>query len=157
MNHRVRAAVLLVENEKILLVKHVHPLTGEAWWIPPGGGLAAGDESVIDCARREAYEETGLTVEVEKLVYLREFIDQPNATHHLELFFLGQVIGGELTIANIKGKGPDEDYIKAVAWLSKDELPRLVVFPEHLAQGFWRDLALGFPEVHHLGTQIDPT
>lgn len=151
----MRAAVILVAHEKILLVKHVDPITEKAWWIPPGGGLQPKDTSVVDCAIREVFEETGLRVEIRKLVYLREFIQPRASVRHLELFFLARAFDGELTIENIKGKGPDEDYIKAVRWLDREAMQRRVVFPKHLVDGFWDDLSMGFPQVRHLGVQIE--
>ena len=36
MKNRIRAAAI-IDNNKILLVKHVHPITGFEWWVPPGG------------------------------------------------------------------------------------------------------------------------
>lgn len=39
MRHRIRAAALIVKDDSILLVQHVHPDTGELWWVPPGGGV----------------------------------------------------------------------------------------------------------------------
>ena len=58
MNHRIRVATIIINNQKILLVKHVHPETGYAWWVPPGGGLEDKDASIFDCAKREVFEET---------------------------------------------------------------------------------------------------
>jgi ADP-ribose pyrophosphatase YjhB (NUDIX family) len=150
----VRAAVILVREDTLLLVKHVDPETGVVWWIPPGGGLSSRDNSILDCAVREVFEETGLHVELGKLVYLREFMDTRRSMHHMELFFLGKTFEGELTIDNIYGNGPDETYIKALAWLDKAQLQEVLVFPKHLAHGFWEDLSRGFPEVRHLGVQI---
>ena len=59
MKHRVRAAVIILKDEKLLMVKHINPESGDAWWIPPGGGLEAQDDSIINCAIREVFEETG--------------------------------------------------------------------------------------------------
>lgn len=42
----------------------------------------------------------------------------------------GTVIGGELTIKNVPGKGPDEHYIKEVRRVSKNEINDMVVFPD---------------------------
>lgn len=145
--------MIFVQNGKILLVKHVDPSTGEEWWIPPGGGLVGQDRSIVECAVREVYEETGLNVTVGRLIYLRDFIELAEATHHVELFFLADDFTGELTLENVIGKGPDEDFIKQVSWLGKDEMQGLTVYPEHLLDSFWQDLDNGFPEVRYLGVQ----
>ena len=65
MKHRIRAAAIIVGDDRLLLVKHVHPQTGETWWVPPGGGLE-GTETIHECVKREVYEETGLTIETGK-------------------------------------------------------------------------------------------
>jgi 8-oxo-dGTP diphosphatase len=155
LQHRVRAAVLMVEDDRLLLVKHVHPETGETWWIPPGGGLEPEDESILACALREVYEETGLEVDLGPLLYLREFREAEAGVHHLELFFLGSAARGELTLEHVKGSGPDEAYIRDVAWVSRADLPGKTVHPEHLTAGFWDDLQQGFPGVRYLGVQLD--
>jgi ADP-ribose pyrophosphatase YjhB (NUDIX family) len=155
LEHRVRAAVILIEQGKLLLVKHVDPATGGAWWIPPGGGLLPEDQSIVDCARREVHEEAGLGVTVGKLIYLREFIEIQPGVHHIELFFLGRDPEGELTMEHIKGKGPDEEFIRELAWLGKSEMRGLTVYPEHLTDGFWGDLEAGFPEARYLGVHAD--
>jgi len=152
---RVRAAVILIEDEKILLVKHVDPSSGEEWWIPPGGGLLPQERSIVDCAVREAFEETGLKVTVGRLIYLREFVEEAQAVHHIELFFLAQGFDGALTMEHIKGKGPDEDFIRELRWLGHEEMHGRAVYPEHLVDGFWDDLAAGFPEARYLGVHFD--
>lgn len=151
MKHRIRAAALVVDRERILLVEHTHPLTGETWWVPPGGGVEPEDDSIFACAKRETFEETGLAVALDRIVYIREFMDDERATLNLELFVLGSAFSGEVTIANIRGKGPDEDYIRSARWLGKDDLQGLTVYPEILKDSFWDDLACGFVEIAYLG------
>jgi ADP-ribose pyrophosphatase YjhB (NUDIX family) len=151
MRHRIRAAALIVENNHILLVQHVHPHTGYTWWVPPGGGVEEVDDSLFDCVRRETFEETGLAVELGRIVYIREFVDTENDTYHLELFLSSTNHSGELTIENIQGTGPDEHFIKDVRWIPQDSVPHLTVFPEVLKAKFWQDLRLGFPETRYLG------
>ena len=153
MIHRIRAAALIIQNDQVLLVKHVHPISGFAWWVPPGGGLAPEDASIFDCVRREVFEETGLRVELSRIVYIREFIDLENRAHNLELFLAAKSFSGELTMKNIPGKGPDEHYIKDVKWLSREAVKDLVVFPEILKDKFWEDAQAGFLETRYLGAQ----
>ena len=119
--------------------------------MPPGGGVETADASVFDCARRETFEETGLHVELLRIVYIREFVDEENDAHNLELFINSSGYSGELTIRHVQGSGPDEHYIKDVRWVQKDKLQSLVVYPEILKDSFWDDLGQGFPETKYLG------
>lgn len=154
MQHRIRAAAIIIKAGKILLVKHVHPETGHEWWVPPGGGIEEADSSIFACAKRETFEEANLKLEVSRILYVREFHDKENQTLNIELFVLADRFEGEINLNNIVGAGGDEHYIKKVAWLSKDELKDLVVFPEMLKDELWDDHAVGFPNIKYLGRQI---
>jgi len=152
MNHRIRVAAIIISNQKVLLVKHVHPETGYAWWVPPGGGLDDKDASIFDCAKREVFEETNLKVDVSRIIYIREFL---GTDINLEIFTLADNHQGEVGIKNIHGNGTDEDFIKDVAWFSKDELQDTVVFPEILKDKLWDDYAINFPTTKYLGRQVE--
>ena len=153
--HRIRAAALIVnEKDEVLLVQHVHPQKGDEWWVPPGGGLEDSDESIFNCADREVYEETGLRVNSDRIVYLREFQDDENESINIEIFCLVNMYSGDLTIENIHGNGADEHYIKDVRWFSKEALRDITVYPEILKDSFWTDYADGFNKTKYLGRQI---
>jgi len=66
MRHtRFQGAV--VQEDSILLVRHLAKQTGNRYWVIPGGGIEPG-ESEIECVAREIQEETGLDVRVERLL-----------------------------------------------------------------------------------------
>lgn len=152
MTHRIRVATIVVDKQKVLLVKHVHPKTGFKWWVPPGGGLEEKDASIFDCAKRETFEETNLEVSVSRIIYIREFLGD---SLNLEIFALADSHQGGLGTKNIQGNGLDEDFIQDAAWFSKEELQDIVVFPEILKDEFWNDCALGFPDTKYLGRQAE--
>lgn len=147
MKNRIRVATLLLKDDKLLLVKHVDK-TGFEWWVPPGGGLEGG-ETVLECAKREVFEETGLIVKIEKLAYVRQFISFEN--NNLELFFIGKVISGSETMKNLKGLD-DEHSIKELRYFTQKEFKNLTVFPEDLKSQFWKDKKKDFP-TSFLGVQ----
>ncbi|HNE04578.1 MAG TPA: NUDIX hydrolase [Anaerolineales bacterium] len=154
MVHRIRVASIITNNDKILLVKHVHPKTGYAWWVPPGGGVEESDTSIFDCAKREVFEETNLTVEVSRILYIREFFDKENQRLNMEFFVLADKYSGESGLENLRSSnGLDELYIKDVKWLSREEIQNIVVFPEILKDQFWDEHAMNFPSIKYLGRQ----
>lgn len=58
---RQAARVLLIDDEgRVLLFRGCDPTRPEAgnWWFTPGGGVE-GDETLVQTARREVFEETG--------------------------------------------------------------------------------------------------
>ena len=52
-------ALVLDQDDRVLLVRMVEPQTGEQWWVTPGGGIDP-DEEAPHALRRELREETGL-------------------------------------------------------------------------------------------------
>ncbi|MEA5597471.1 NUDIX hydrolase [Rivularia sp. UHCC 0363] len=152
MQHRIRAAALITQGESILLVCHKTPQTGRLWWIPPGGKLESFDQTIFDCAQREVFEETGLLATCSRIAYIRECRDLQLGVQHLELFLVADAYSGELTLAHQPPTEPDTEMIQESRWISRSELPDLVVYPEILQQDFWEDLAAGFPETRHLGS-----
>lgn len=130
---RVRVAVVLVQDDKILLVRHRKG--DNAYWLVPGGGLDFG-ETIYECAKRELHEETGLDIEADRLLYLSEAINPEGTRHILNLYVMGRVLGGEL-------HPPPDDVIDEIGWIPFTELAAMTLYPaiaEHLiashAEGF---------------------
>ena len=154
LQHRIRAAGLLVRDQSILLVRH--EVDGDIYWIPPGGGFESqSDRSTRDTVKRECREETGLDVEVGPLVYVREFAEPLAGRFHMELFYRVNAWCGELSLDNLIGLGGDEHDIREVAWVARDDLPRLPSFyPAELLDDVWERLAVPIPPIRHLGLQV---
>jgi ADP-ribose pyrophosphatase YjhB (NUDIX family) len=153
MEHRIRAAAIIVKDNTILMVKHKHPRNGNEWWVPPGGGLSP-KETIYDCATRETWEETGLRVLLGKIVYLREFVELEQNIHHLEVFILAESFSGTPTTKNLVPADMDTTYIREARFLSKKEMVKLIVYPEILKNEFWSDFASGNFQTKYLGQQI---
>jgi 8-oxo-dGTP diphosphatase len=114
----VGVGAIIVEADRVVLVKRGHePLAGE--WSIPGGVLEVG-ETLREAAVREALEETGLTVEVGELlgVYDRVLRDADERTlyHYVLIDFLCRRIAGELHAAG------DADEAQ---WFTKAEVAEL--------------------------------
>lgn len=93
---RIRVSVVLIQDGKILLVKQKK--FGKEYWLVPGGGLHFG-ETIKDAAKREAKEETNLDIELKQLLFLWESINPDGSKHVVNLFFLGEILGGQLKLA----------------------------------------------------------
>jgi 8-oxo-dGTP diphosphatase len=114
----VGVGAIIIEENRVLLVKRAHPPL-QAQWSIPGGVLEVG-ELVREAAVREAREETGLIVEPGDLlgVYDRVLRD---AEHHVQyhyvlIDFLCRRVGGELLAASDAAE---------VRWFTREELPAL--------------------------------
>ena len=69
VKHRETARVILANRagEVFLLLTHFDPEVGlKPRWLSPGGGIDAGEE-LITAARRELFEETGLSASADQL------------------------------------------------------------------------------------------
>lgn len=126
MEHRIRAAGILVRNNSVLLVKVKDP-TGE-YWIPPGGGFENDDVSTKACLRREFLEEAGLDVTVGALICVREFLETTAGRYNAEFFYQITDYTGEPHIENLHGLN-DEEFIQGVEWVDIEALKDCRTYP----------------------------
>lgn len=109
-----------MKDGRIVMVRRGKPPALGEWSIP--GGLVEVGETLTEAVAREAFEETGLTVEPGELVELLERIF-PDAGgriryHYVLADFLCRVTDGELR--------PGSDVVEA-KWVYPDELSELRV------------------------------
>jgi 8-oxo-dGTP diphosphatase len=90
---RVGAYAFCVIDERILLSRFAEP---DCRWGPPGGGVEHG-ESPAEAVVREVSEETGLAVEVDRVVdvYSNVWGIDP-VVHAISIVFAVHVVGGVL-------------------------------------------------------------
>jgi 8-oxo-dGTP diphosphatase len=146
MRYGISAAALIVQNYRVLLVNHVEPGKYD-FWVPPGGSLS-GSESILDCARRETLEETGLTVELGHILYIQEFWEL--GYHFCKFFILCTAFSGDLTLAN---KEPDESFLVDARFFPQEALQEMTVFPTVLKELFWQDIQAEHPITRYLGLE----
>jgi ADP-ribose pyrophosphatase YjhB (NUDIX family) len=131
MKIRILARVIIFAKDRILLVKN----RGMNFWYPPGGEWEFKKETIIEAAKREVKEETGLDVEIIRLLYLQEF--HPNSTTiFFETFWLGKPHGKLTQVKNWKDL-MHEGLVEEARWFTKDEIQNLQVFPKRLKTTFW--------------------
>lgn len=155
MKHIIRAAGLLVSDDRLLLALEKDEATGKEFWIPPGGGLEAEDGSVIACVHREFQEETGLSVQIGSLVYVREFVDTSRQTHKLEVFFRVHQAEGHLHRMDRSDPPMGSDLKRYVKWFTQKDLQTLDVAPRELRDTFWTEVLAGFSETRYLGVYTE--
>jgi 8-oxo-dGTP diphosphatase len=112
---RVGAGVLLVdERERVLLaLRTVAPEAG-CWSIL--GGKVDFLETVQDCAVREAYEEAGVRVAIERLLCITDHMLPAENQHWVSPSYLARIVEGE---AYNREPHKSED----LRWFGLDELP----------------------------------
>jgi ADP-ribose pyrophosphatase YjhB (NUDIX family) len=130
---RASRLILLDDQRHVLLFRHAGT-NGESFWAPPGGGLESG-ETFEQAARREAREELGLTCCTVERVWERitEFVYIDHPVHQHEWFFM---IEGVLpTISPEVEKVHGQEGIMEMRWWTTTEIESTSerVFPEELA------------------------
>jgi 8-oxo-dGTP diphosphatase len=116
---KVAVAVLVEQNDQVLLVQRDNqPKRGE--WTLPAGFVDAGEDPAA-AARRECLEETNLTVRLERLLGILAGQEHAQGAHIL-IVYQAQVISGELQ--------PGDDA-RQVGFFNRSALPPLAFGTTH--------------------------
>jgi ADP-ribose pyrophosphatase YjhB (NUDIX family) len=110
---KVAAAVLLVDEGRVLLVRRVNePLRGR--WTLPAGFVDAGEDP-RQAAERECLEETGLTVRATRVLDVIAGREHPRGADFV-IVYAAEIVAGELLA------GDDADRAE---WFDRHHLPPL--------------------------------
>jgi acetyl-CoA carboxylase carboxyl transferase subunit beta len=94
---RIGSAVIVVDGDRVLLgARGKEPNRGK--WILPGGKIEP-FESIGEAARREIREETGLEIELEGPVTIKEIINPPGE-HRVIIYSRAQLVGGQMSASS---------------------------------------------------------
>ncbi len=113
--HRVGAFAIIVDDEGRVLISR---RTDSGWYNLPGGGVEP-HEAVPEGLVREVREETGLEVEVGRMVGL---YSKPQK-HEVVLTFAARVVGGTMQPSD------EADFHE---WVAPGELGTRNILPKHL-------------------------
>lgn len=121
----IKVAVLLVQNQKVLLLKEwSNKRNGYYWNLIKGTFESKLDKSLKDCAIREAKEEVGMDISLEKIIDITIKHDIENKIY---ITYLGKATSntsfGSIP-SKLKQQARNED-IQETQWFSKDEFKRL--------------------------------
>jgi 8-oxo-dGTP diphosphatase len=144
MKHRIGAGVIVEEEGRILLVRHVKPGVYD-FWVAPGGG-AEETEDLFATAKREVLEESGLKVEPTRIAYIEEVFN-PHI-RECKIWFVGHVIGGSINDFEVMDS---QEHIVEAAWLSRSDFEGKTVFPPMLQSEYWVDKESGFTFPRYMG------
>ncbi len=110
---KVAAAVLIEQDGRVLLVRRANEPFRGLWTLP--AGFINGGEDPAEAAARECLEETGLSVNITRVLEVIAGREHERGADFIIVYF-AEVISGELTPA---------DDADAVAWFARNELPPL--------------------------------
>lgn len=119
---RIGVGVMILRDNKVLLMKR-RGSHGEGQWNLPGGHLDFG-ETIAQCAEREIFEETGLTVTKTKLICINEDLNflKSDHKHYMTLGVVAKVAPGEPEVKEVE-KSDD------LGWFLLDTLPKPMFQP----------------------------
>jgi 8-oxo-dGTP diphosphatase len=113
------AAVILPQSGEVLLVKRKYAPREGQWSLP--AGFVEYDEDSQQAAVREAKEETGLEISIQRLFNVYGACDDPRS-HVVLVVYVGQITGGALVAG--------DDAIDAT-FFPLNALPEEIAFSSH--------------------------
>jgi 8-oxo-dGTP diphosphatase len=130
---RNSAKAVIIQDSKLLVIKKEDK--DGYYFILPGGGQDHG-ENLHETLKRECIEEIGEEVEIEDLMFLREYIGKHHEysasdfqVHRMEFMFLCRLKERKENIKN--GISPDDGQI-GVEWLPVSELLQHRLYPQKM-------------------------
>lgn len=126
--------IILDSKNRILMLKQCHE--EREIWMVPGGAIEDG-ENAEQAAIREVKEETGIDAKIKGLIWHVEEVSETRGQRFVN-FFLAEIEGGQLNLGSDPERGQDEQVLRELRFMSKDELQELhVIYPEYLKDEFW--------------------
>lgn len=110
---KVAAAVLLIKDDRVLLVRRVNEPFRGMWTLP--AGFVNGGEDPAEAAERECLEETGLSVRVKRVYDIVSGREHPRGADFVIVYEV-EILGGEMRAS---------DDADAVEWFERGNLPPL--------------------------------
>ncbi|MFZ5515679.1 MAG: NUDIX domain-containing protein [Candidatus Zhuqueibacterota bacterium] len=119
INPTPAVAVILVQDEKILLVKRKYEPRKDEWTLP--AGFMEYNELAEQTALREAKEETNLDIAIDGFFGVYPGFDDPRV-HVVLIVFRGKIL---------RGQARPGDDASEIGFFSFNELPEKIAFHSH--------------------------
>jgi ADP-ribose pyrophosphatase YjhB (NUDIX family) len=151
---RVAAKAVVVDGGRILLTRNLHPDDPEGeFYLLPGGGQDYG-EPLADCLRREVCEETGYSVEVGDVLWVRDYIGARHEfaayerdVHQVEIMFACTVDHTRPPVSLVAA----DTWQLSVEWVPVGDLTEVRLFPNSLVPELVRWVGERWPGAGYLG------
>lgn len=124
-----RAQAIIIEQGKLLMVRHFDTTIGKHYWCLPGGGIEPG-ESAEQAVVRELLEETCLDIRIKRRIGEERFYGVTHG-YTAAVTFTAEVVGGTLAL----GFDPEHadwriKFLQEVAWrpIDSDLLDKLETY-----------------------------
>jgi 8-oxo-dGTP diphosphatase len=124
---RIRVSAIIIQNNKILLLKQKTNTAIGYLWLPPGGSLQFG-ESIEQAIAREVLEESNLKIQLSDFYTLTEYIKAP--LHAVELFYICKIMDGNAQLG-IDPELENEQILEEIAWLGIAEIEKIPADAKH--------------------------
>lgn len=119
---RKRVAAIIIKDNKILLLRRIKD--GREYFVFPGGGIEKG-ESLEEAIIREAQEELGLKIKIEKLLFQIENRGQE------EFYFLVKKFSGTPKLGGPEKEKMNKNNQYFIEWKNLSEIAGLPnLYPE---------------------------
>lgn len=120
---RLRGVGVVIKDGKVLMIHDEK----RKYYYAIGGAVRVG-EKTSDAAIREVYEESGLKVEVDRLLFVQEsFFEMEDGLHHeVAFYYLMKDIGEQKIVGDRVLDYTDEGLV----WLSICNLEKCKVYPK---------------------------
>jgi len=109
------ATIVMNVGRNVLLGRSTKEQTKGQWIIP--GGKIEPFETIQEASTRETFEETGIEVGNQEMLFISERIDRETNDHRLVIYVEGQARGGVL-----RSTFTEEDELSEVRWVDPRDL-----------------------------------
>jgi 8-oxo-dGTP pyrophosphatase MutT (NUDIX family) len=142
----IARAIILSPDRRVLLVTS---RDGRALVLP--GGAVDRNETLPQAAAREAREECGVRVSIERAIWVREFFNRKRGHANLEVYFLAQAAEHKPLPDRWAHEDPDTPgQTRQCGLYSRADLESMatIVYPVELRDALWVGLEGGFENAY---------